>query len=87
MLFINILHIVLFAIINANQDEIDSCGPNCQFSITQNILTIEGTGRMMKFYSVEEIQGRRDRNSITQIKISGISVINEKAFQDLPNLE
>ena len=92
MLFTNILFLfTLLSFVSSQTSETNkntkSCGQNCQFSITQNILTIDGSGPMKNFYSDDEIPWKLNRNSITQIKINGISVISQKSFQNLPNVK
>ena len=82
------LNLVLSVTAQANtQNTQNKCGENCHWSIEENTLKFTGNGKMKDFYSDNEIPWKDSINSISQITISGISSICQKAFQNMKVLK
>ncbi len=80
-----ILMVSIFSYV-ACADEI--CGDALVWSVTENILTVSGTGEMYDFVSTSSAPWYNQRDEITQVIVkNGVESIGYGAFRGLYNLE
>ena len=69
------------------QQQSSKCGDDCQYSLNNGELSIQGTGKMRDFYFNGDAPWYSERNTITKIVIKGITTIGVGAFQNMPLLK
>ena len=76
-------------IVNITAQTSGKCGDQCTWTYSETTLKLTGIGKgeMQKIYADNLVPWKHLKDSITKITLSGIKIISQKSFQNMPQLK